>query len=215
MNGPNDEYAGRGWAGVPEQGQLPWDASVIATVTRHVTRFAALLTVVAATLGGVPGARAAAQPPAGVPALAGSAKQDAYEAQVLRLTNKARSRARTCGGKRMRAVGPVSWSDTLATSANGHSSDMAANDYFSHDGRDGRTPFARIRAAGYEYRFAGENIAAGRRLSKPRAVVKAWLRSPGHCRVIMNPDYRELGVARVAGPGKYRVYWTQNFGAGL
>jgi uncharacterized protein YkwD len=28
----------------------------------------------------------------------------------------------------------------------------------------------------------------------------------------MNGKYKELGVGRVEGPGKYGVYWTQNFG---
>jgi uncharacterized protein YkwD len=28
----------------------------------------------------------------------------------------------------------------------------------------------------------------------------------------MNPRYRELGVGRVEGSGKWGVYWTQNFG---
>ena len=70
-----------------------------------------------------------------------------------------------------------------------------------------------MRAAGYSYRAAGENIAAGRSLADPAAVVRAWLKSPGHCRVIMNGKYKELGVGRVEGPGKWGVYWTQNFGA--
>jgi uncharacterized protein YkwD len=30
--------------------------------------------------------------------------------------------------------------------------------------------------------------------------------------VLMNPKYRELGVGRVEGPGRWHVYWTQNFG---
>ena len=29
----------------------------------------------------------------------------------------------------------------------------------------------------------------------------------------MNGKYKELGVGRVEGPGKWGVYWTQNFGA--
>ena len=90
---------------------------------------------------------------------------------------------------------------------------MATADYFSHYTPSGRSPFERMRAAGYSYRAAGENIAAGRSLSDPAAVVQAWLKSPGHCRVIMNGKYKELGIGRVEGSGKWGVYWTQNFGA--
>jgi uncharacterized protein YkwD len=89
---------------------------------------------------------------------------------------------------------------------------MATKDYFSHYSKSGKSPFQRMRAAGYRYRAAGENIAAGRSLASPEAVVKAWLKSPGHCKVIMNGKYKELGVGRVEGPGRWSVYWTQNFG---
>jgi uncharacterized protein YkwD len=145
-------------------------------------------------------------------ALSGDAQQDAFEAEVLRLTNEARSKARRCGGKRYRATKPLRWNATLAATAHAHSTDMATRDYFSHYAPGGVSPFQRMRAAGYRYRAAGENIAAGRSLADPASVVRAWLNSPGHCRVIMNPKYRELGVGRVDGAGRWTVYWTQNFG---
>lgn len=155
----------------------------------------------------------AAPAPAGAPGqlVVAGAEQDGYEAEVLRLTNEARSKSRKCGGKRMKKARPVSWSDVLAATAHGHSTDMATADYFSHYAPSGASPFDRIRAAGYTYRAAGENIAAGRSLGDPAAVVRAWLKSPGHCRVIMNGTYKELGVGRVEGSGKWGIYWTQNF----
>jgi uncharacterized protein YkwD len=39
-----------------------------------------------------------------------------------------------------------------------------------------------------------------------KQVVDAWLKSPGHCKNIMNKNYKEMGVARVG------TYWTQTFG---
>lgn len=141
----------------------------------------------------------------------GSAEQDRFEARVLQLTNAARSHSRTCGGKRMRKARALSWSPALAASAHAHSTDMATNSFFAHSSRSGASPFDRMRAAGYSRRPLTENIAAG--LDRPAAVVKAWLRSPGHCRAIMDGRARELGVGRVEGPGEYGVYWTQDFGA--
>ena len=38
---------------------------------------------------------------------------------------------------------------------------MAANGYFSHTSRDGRTPGQRIAATGYSYATYGETIAWG------------------------------------------------------
>ena len=141
----------------------------------------------------------------------GSAEQDRYEARVLQLTNAARSHSRKCGGKRMRKARALSWSPALAASAHAHSTDMASNDFFAHTSRSGASPFDRMRAAGYSRHPLTENIAAG--LDAPSAVVKAWLKSPGHCRAIMDRRARELGVGRVEGSGEYGVYWTQDFGA--
>jgi uncharacterized protein YkwD len=177
-------------------------------------KLAAVLAVGCVSIAGLPAASATPIPPsASVMSMArADASQDGFEAEVLRLTNEARSHSRKCGGKKMHKVRPLSWSGVLASSADAHSADMANNDYFSHYTQSGASPFQRMRAAGYSYRAAGENIAAGRSLADPAAVVRAWLNSPGHCRVIMNGKYKELGVGRVEGPGKYSVYWTQNFG---
>ncbi len=186
-------------------------------LTPGLRKLATVLAVGCVTFTGLPAVSAAAAPaPASVrlvvSAVDGSGAQDNFEAEALRLTNEARSHSRKCGGKRMKAVGPVSWNGVLAGTANAHSADMATADYFSHYTPSGRSPFERMRAAGYSYRAAGENIAAGRSLSDPAAVVQAWLKSPGHCKVIMNGKYKELGIGRVEGAGKWGVYWTQNFG---
>ena len=192
-----------------------------AATTRRVTTFATSLAFVAGSLGGVP-AFGASTPAASiaprtvaaaaVPTVSGSASRDWFEAEVLRLTNEARRHSRKCGGVRMKKAKKLRWSSTLSSTANQHSADMATRNYFSHYAPGGVSPFTRMRAAGYNYRAAGENIAAGRSLASPEAVVRAWLNSPGHCRVIMNRKYRELGVGRVEGPGQWSVYWTQNFG---
>lgn len=184
-------------------------------LTPGLRKLAAVLAVGCVSMSGLPAASATPIPPTAsvMSVTRADAGQDGFEAEVLRLTNEARSHSRKCGGKKMKKVRPLSWSDVLAASADGHSADMANSDYFSHYSQSGASPFQRMRAAGYSYRAAGENIAAGRSLADPAAVVRAWLKSPGHCKVIMNGKYKELGVGRVEGPGKYSVYWTQNFGA--
>ena len=182
--------------------------------TPGLRKLAAALAVGCVSMSVIPAASAAPfQPTASVVSAVRMAGQSPEEAEVLRLTNEARSHSRKCGGKKMKAVRPLKWSDTLAASAEAHSADMANSNYFSHYTQSGASPFQRMRAAGYSYRAAGENIAAGHSLASPEAVVRAWLNSPGHCRVIMNGKYKELGVGGVEGPGKYGIYWTQNFGA--
>jgi uncharacterized protein YkwD len=122
-------------------------------------------------------------------------------AEVLRLVNVERA---TAGCK------PLVTSTVLARVALAHSRDMAVRGYFAHDSQDGRSPFDRMRAAGYRGTTMGENIAAGQ--TTAAAVMRAWMNSPGHRANILNCSYRELGVGYHAG-GSMRHYWTQNFGA--
>lgn len=134
-----------------------------------------------------------------------------FESRVLRLTNKARQSARMCGSQSFRATSPLKYNAALQRSARAHSADMASRNYFSHYSPEGSSPFDRIHAQGYQFRRAAENIAAGQRT--PKAVVRAWLRSPSHCSGIMDPRLRELGVGYVKGGGRYVHYWTQDFGS--
>jgi uncharacterized protein YkwD len=90
---------------------------------------------------------------------------------------------------------------------------MADNDIFDHTGSDGRSTFQRLRDAGYNYRVAAENIAAGS--TAPAEVVALWMDSPGHRANILNCALLETGVGYVADPGdplNYGSYWVQLFG---
>ncbi|MCA0296127.1 MAG: CAP domain-containing protein [Actinobacteria bacterium] len=132
-----------------------------------------------------------------------------YADEVLRLVNDARGTKRKCGSTTYKAVPKLRADATLAKVATAHSKDMAAHSFFSHSSRNGDSPFDRMGAAGYKYSSAGENIAAGYRT--PSSVVKAWLKSKGHCKNIMKRSYTELGVGYAEG-GYYGTYWTQDFG---
>lgn len=129
---------------------------------------------------------------------AAPASSDARE--VLRLTNIERANA---------GCPALTWNSRLATAAQRHSADMAANNYFEHTSQDGRSPFQRMKDAGYSYSAAAENIAAGQR--SPASVMGSWMNSAGHRANILNCGLKELGVG-VATGGSYGIYWTQNFG---
>lgn len=123
--------------------------------------------------------------------------------KILRLVNEWRSKGCKCGNQVMPPVLPVIWNEALAKSAYKHSEDMAKNNYFSHTGKNGSTVGDRIRAEGYDWRICAENIAKG--YPTEEAVVEGWIKSEGHCRNIMNPSIKEMGV------GRYQNYWTQVF----
>ncbi|WNV88614.1 CAP domain-containing protein [Umezawaea sp. Da 62-37] len=138
----------------------------------------------------------AAPPPPANPA---PTDAEAQEAKVLDLTNQERSAA---------GCSPLVADKRLATSARGHSQDMANQNYFDHVSKDGRTFVDRIKAAGYPSPGA-ENIAAGQQT--PADVMKSWMESPGHRANILNCGLKALGVG-VAKGGSFGIYWTQNFG---
>jgi uncharacterized protein YkwD len=119
---------------------------------------------------------------------------------VVTLTNAQRT-ANGCPALRVNAI--------LTRVAQAHSADMAANNYFSHTSQDGRSPFQRMTDAGYQFRSAAENIAAGQRT--PQDVVTGWMNSAGHRANILNCSLTEIGVGYATG-GSYGRYWTQDFG---
>ncbi len=89
---------------------------------------------------------------------------------------------------------------------------MVATGDFSH----GADFAARISAAGFRWMAAGENIATG--FQTPRAVVRGWMASTGHCENILNPTYTSVGtgvVDRVVGSGGSGATWTQDFALGM
>jgi len=129
---------------------------------------------------------------------------------VLGLVNQARAVARYCGTTRYAAVGPLTLNARLNQAAQGHATDMATHNYFSHTSLDGTSPWKRITDTGYRYRYAAENIAAG--YSTAALVVQGWLASSGHCRNIMNGNLKELGVGYAySTSARYRHYWVNVF----
>ena len=106
---------------------------------------------------------------------------------------------------------PLRVADELVDAARRHSNDMAENNIFSHTGSDGSSPFDRMIEAGYRFRYAGENVAAG--YATAQQTVNAWMNSAGHRANILNRNYCDVGIGYAYDPGSsYRNYWTLTFG---
>jgi len=134
-----------------------------------------------------------------------------FQREVLQHVNAARAHARDCGDMRMTVAAPLAWDDALFDAAVDHSRDMANHNYFDHTDRDGNRVMQRATARGYEWRAIGENIAGGD--GSVDRVMNGWLRSPGHCRNIMNPEYTDIAVAGVERDGtRWGTYWTMVLG---
>ena len=140
----------------------------------------------------------------------------------------ARVRAATlCLVNRQRVIRgerPLSLNGQLERTAQGHSEDMAFHDYFEHSGARGDTLLSRMRAAGYLFSARigyeiGENIGWGTLwLATPRAMVAAWMASPGHRANILDPRFRDTAIGISPRPpsslarGQAGAIYTQDFG---
>lgn len=108
----------------------------------------------------------------------------------------------------------------LQQAARKHARDMLRRDYFSHTTKGSGDSFAdRIRAEGYDFRYAAENIAYGTRSRGwSRNIFNNWMDSSGHRRNILDDNYREVGIALKRGwyqGSKNTHMWVADFGTPL
>lgn len=133
------------------------------------------------------------------------------QTEVLHRVNALRALGAVCGTTTYAAAAPLAWNHQLLQAAREHSNNMAQNDYFSHQRPDGSSPAQRIRAAGYNSSYVGENIAAGQ--PTVEVVVSKWTHSPEHCKNLMNPKFRNIAVACARSDSStYHLYWTMDLG---
>ncbi|MEO6866951.1 MAG: CAP domain-containing protein [Gaiellales bacterium] len=123
-----------------------------------------------------------------------------FEQRVHDLVNAERAKA---------GLAPVKYNQTVDNAAEKHASHMAKVGQMAHAGIGDGDPGQRIRAEGWNKAW-GENVATGQR--SPEQVVREWMDSPTHRRNILDPNFREMGVA-LAVDQSGRTFWAQEFGA--
>jgi hypothetical protein len=82
---------------------------------------------------------------------------------------------------------------TLDQAAYLKAQDMAQKGYFNHISPSGTNPWHWFSQAGYNYKYAGENLAIG--FLDSGEVSNAWMNSPTHKANIVNSKYKEIGIA--------------------
>lgn len=133
---------------------------------------------------------------------------------MLEEVNRNRLAGAECEGEPYPPVPALEMDATVQLAARYHSQDMGAQNYFEHDSLDGREFSDRMANEGFMGAFPwGENIAAGYQTAE--AATAGLMRSPGHCRNIMNGEYRVVGIGYAYDPeSEFGHYWTQDFAAG-
>jgi len=87
--------------------------------------------------------------------------------------------------------------EKLEKAAQAKAQDMFEKNYWSHYGPSGETPWEFILASGYQYEYAGENLAKNFLFSD--GVVQAWMDSETHRENLLRPEYTDVGFAVVNG----------------
>ena len=108
--------------------------------------------------------------------------------------------------RRQRGLKPLRQNGRLAVAGQRHVRDMVGARYFAHDSRAGRSFDKRILSTGYARRsraLLGENLAWGSgSYATPQRIVDGWMKSAGHRANILRREFREIGIAVVAGTPK-------------
>ncbi len=88
---------------------------------------------------------------------------------------------------------PLILNEKLSLAAINKAKDMFAKNYWAHDSPDGETPWVFIKGAGYNYVYAGENLARG--FDNTDNIVNAWMASAQHKANLLSQNYRDVGFA--------------------
>ena len=100
-------------------------------------------------------------------------------------------------------LAPLRFDPRLMAAADDRMHDMEDLQYWAHDAPDGRAPFVWLKPHGYDFRFAGENLATG--FETVELLVQGWMESPGHRANILSTDYDDVGIAVIDGSTTHRA----------
>lgn len=148
--------------------------------------------------------------------------------KLLNYMNNVRSRGTKCGPP----APPVGWNEKLEKAALAHAIDMKTNNFLAHLGSgteydvarkgpgQGSNFYERILHFGYPikpYELAGEILSYTKfkiiGSEDPdiafKHAVDNFLTSPSHCKILMNPRFRDVGMA--AYKDNEKIYWVIEF----
>jgi uncharacterized protein YkwD len=112
---------------------------------------------------------------------------------------------------------PMTVDPLLSQAAQSHAEDMLRRNYFDHYSPEGKSPSDRLAAVGRQG-YPAENIgmAQDRRSQRIQArtlenLQNRWMKSAGHRRNLMNPNYERFGYGLAIDPSSGHVFAVQMF----
>ncbi len=103
----------------------------------------------------------------------------------------------TNDARRAQGIGVLQPNDLLTQAAFLKAKNMFAEQYWAHESPSGIQPWKWFADVGYNYSYAGENLA--KNYPSAQATVDAWMNSPLHRENILNASYVDVGFAVVDG----------------
>jgi uncharacterized protein YkwD len=154
----------------------------------------ALLALVFAATSGAEGPRASSSAAAcpGAYAVPNARNAAVVDAATLCLMNQLRA---------ARGMQPLRANSALERIASGQASDMVRGHYFADQSLSGQSPLARVMASGYVAHPSAVRLLTAQNIgwgtgpnATPAGIVRAWMHSPPHRRIMLTPAYRDAGV---------------------
>ncbi len=116
----------------------------------------------------------------------------------------------------LQGLPPLEENAQLHEAAQAKVQDMFAKQYFAHVSPTDKEAGDLAQQMGYEFILIGENLALGN-FENDKALVQAWMESPGHRANILNAKYQEIGIWVAKGNFEGESTWlaVQIFGVPL
>jgi len=113
-------------------------------------------------------------------------------------------------------IAELNTNQLLMEAAENKLNDMFQKQYFAHISPEGDDAGIILKEIGYDYLVVGENLARGY-FKDSKDLVDGWMKSPDHRENILNPKFREIGVAQREGKfqGKEQYLAVQIFASPL
>ena len=109
---------------------------------------------------------------------------------------------------------PLSLSPELSQAALVHTQDMVSKGYFEHNSANGQSFWKRIGQyypnSDFSYWAVGENMLWTSGQATPSQSMAMWMASPEHRANILNPAWRQIGIAAVNSPSAPGTYGGQD-----
>ena len=119
--------------------------------------------------------------------------------------------------RKARGLAPLTVRFDLSKASRAFAKRLSSRKFFDHVSPDGDRATDRADAVGYDWQRLGETLAAGQ--TTARSAAQSWRDSPGHAKIIFDPEHIHVGVGYIRRKSKDKLnpelehFWVLMAGA--